>query len=239
LIGWRPWAVGTLALWAMPALADVPFTTDDAALVEPGHYELALTADAIAQPGGDHALIGASADFGVTDRLQLGITAPFAALSPVVDRFAVDELSAHAKIALLPQRDEKLGLVFEPSVVVPFNDRMRTKAGLALPLFAGAVRGGWSIYGGGGVMLAAEADGGDYGFGGLVVSRTLSDRWSIGGEVNGRSGDAFGPSMVEAGPGVAFAINDRFTLAAAHYRTLVHPVAHGDARTLVTLRYAR
>ena len=31
----------------------------------------------------------------------------------------------------------------------------------------------------------------------------------------------------------------RFTLAAAHYRTIVHPAAHGDARTLVTLRYAR
>ena len=239
MIGWRPWAVGTLALWAMPALADVPFTTDDAALVEPGHYELALTADAIAQPGGDHALIGASADFGVTDRLQLGITAPFAALSPLVDRFAVDELSANAKIALVPQRDENIGLVFEPSVVVPFNDRMRTKAGLALPVFAGVVRGGWSIYGGGGVMLAAEADGGDYGFGGLVVSRTLSDRWTVGGEVNGRSGDTFGPSMVEAGPGVAFAIDERFTLAAAHYRTVANTAAHGDARTLVTLRYAR
>ena len=239
MIGWRPLVAGTFCLWAAPSLADVPFTTDDPGLIEPGHLEIAFTLDAIAQRGGDHALAGASADFGVTDRLQLGFAVPVAALSPSADRFAVDELAAHAKIPLVPQHGERLGLVFEPSIIIPFNDRIRTKAGLALPLFAGVTRGEWSIYGGGGIMLASPKDGGDYGFGGLVVSRALGDRWSVGGEVNGRSGDAFGPSMIEAGPGVAFAIDDRFTLAAAHYRTIVHPAAHGDARTLVTLRYAR
>ena len=239
MIGWRLLVAGTFCLWAAPASADVPFTTDDPALIEPGHLEIALTLDAITQRGGDHALAGASADFGVTDRLQLGFGAPIAALSPSADRFAVDELAAHAKIALVPQHGERLGLVFEPSIIIPFNDRMRTKAGVALPLFAGATRGEWSVYGGGGVMLASPQDGGDYGFGGLVVSRTLGDRWSIGGEVTGRTSDAFGPAKVEAGPGVAYAIDDRFTLAAAHYRTVANAAVHGTARTLLTLRYAR
>jgi hypothetical protein len=235
LTGGRLLAAATFASAASPALANVPFATDDPVLIEPGHYEVAFSLDHLALPGTDPTSAAASLDFGISDTAQAGV----AALSMQAGRFTVGELSANAKFALVTPREGHFGLAVRPALAIPLNDAIRHKVGVALPIYGGVASGRWSIYGGGGYALGAASDGGDYPYAGLVVSRAVGSRWTLGGEIDGRGSNDQRLGFIEAGGGASIALGKRFTLAAALYRTLSHRGANGDGRAFLTVRYAR
>jgi hypothetical protein len=235
LIGRQLLAAVTTAAAASPVLADVPFATNDPYLIEPGHYEIAASLDRMALPGADATLAAASYDFGLSDSAQVGV----AAMSMHADRVDIGEVSANAKFALLPARDGRLALAFGPALAVPLNGTIRHKAGAVLPFYAGVAKGPWSIYGGGGYAINSAIDGGSFPFAGLVASRAVSQRWTLGSELSGHGSNDQSPSFLELGAGASIALGRRFTLAGALYRTLVHREAYGDGRAFVTLRYAR
>jgi hypothetical protein len=235
LIDWRFFAAATVAFASSPALADIPFLTDDPFLIEPGHYEIALGLDLLALPGADPTLAAASVDFGISDTAQVGV----AALAMDADRFTVGELAASAKFALIAPREGQFAVAFAPALAIPLNDAIRHRAGVDLPLYGGVTSGEWSIYGGGGYAFHSARDGGSFPFAGVVASRSINERWTLGGEFNGRGSNDHGPGFVEIGAGAAVALGERFTLAAAIYRTLSHRGANGDGRAFLTLRYAR
>jgi hypothetical protein len=222
-----------LFLASTAALADVPYLTDDPGLIARGHHEVALGFDRTAQPGPELTSVSLGADFGVTDHTQLGV----GVLTSATGRFTIGEVSFRTKLALVSQREGRAGIVFAPSVALPLDDTIRSKVGVALPVYAGIAAGPWSFYGGVGAMLAAPADGGDHLFGGVVASREIGDRWSVGAELDGRAANRFAPGRLELGTGVAWALDERFTLAGAVYRTISHREANGDGRAFVTLRY--
>jgi hypothetical protein len=234
LIGRRLFAAATIASTAAPALADVPFATDDPFLIEPGHYEIALGIDRLALPGRDATLASATYDLGVADGAQIGV----AALSMHAGRFTLGELAVNAKFALVPAREGRFGLAFRPALAMPLGDSIRNRAGAVLPLYAGAAKGEWSLYGGAGYALNSRRDGGSYPFAGIVASRALGERWTAGMEIDARAASQHSPGFVELGAGASVALGRNFTLAGAFYRTLANRGANGDGRAFLTLRYA-
>lgn len=235
MIGRQLLAAATIAGTSSAALADVPFTTDDPYLIDPSHYEIAASLDHLALPGANAAVTVASYDAGVSDGVQVGV----AAVSMHAHRLVIGELSASAKVAVLPSHDGRLALAFGPTLFVPLDGTIRHEFGAAIPLFAGVVSGRWSIYGGGGYAINSAADGGSYPFAGIVASRSVSERWTLGGEVTGRASNEQGPRFIEVGAGTSLALGKRFTLAGALYRTLSNRGTYGDGRAILTVRYAR
>ncbi len=235
MIGRRLFAAAAIASTAAPALADVPFATDDPFLIEPGHYEIALGLDRLALPGRDATLASVSYDFGVSDSAQVGV----AALSMHADRFTLGELGVNAKFALIPVREGRFGLAFRPALAMPLDHSIRNRAGAVMPFYAGAAKGQWSLYGGAGYALNSHRDGGSYPFAGIVASRALGERWTVGTELDGRAASPHSPGFLELGAGASVALRRNLTLAGAFYRTLANRGANGDGRAFLTLRYAR
>ena len=228
-------AAAIFAATASPALADVPFLTDDPFLIEPGHLEIAWSLDHLALSGADAAAVSVSYDAAVSEGAQVGV----AALALDAGQFDIGELSANAKLAVIPASEGRFGLAFRPSVAIPLGTGVRHAIGAVIPLYGGLAIGEWSLYGGGGYAINTARDGGRYPFGGLVASRNVGAGWTVGGELAGRIGNDQSPGLLEIGAGAAVALGRDFTLAGAIYRTLSHRGPNGDGRAFVTLRYAR
>ena len=103
--------------------------------------------------------------------------------------------SLGSNIAFLQRGAAGVQFAVFPRVILPTAGRPngRAKAALLLPVWGQQDFGAWSLFGGGGYTLNPGRGQRDYWQGGVALTRTVSERITLGGEIV-----HFGPDAVDA-----------------------------------------
>ncbi|MGX7895800.1 transporter [Tsuneonella sp. HG222] len=224
------------ALLSDPARADIPFTTDDPGVLAPGEYEAIAYSDGTLGLGQYEGELGLDFSLGVAERIQVGVALPVVRFDDEPDRFAIGDVAIGAKILLLDGGQSGVSVALAPTVNVPVGSRSRGDFGIDVPLWFGTETGKWSLYGGGGIGIASRADGGDVRFGGLVASRKLDERLSLGAELYVQEADQDGQALALAGVGLAWQFAQRLSLAVGAHAALANRRENGDGTVFVAIR---
>ena len=87
------------------------------------------------------------------------------------------------------------------------------RVGVSIPVWGQKDIGKWSLFGGGGWTLNPGAGNRNYGFGGLAVTRSVTSRLSIGGEVYHQTADAVDTrTSTGLGLGASYALTKKWSL---------------------------
>ncbi|MBS0384700.1 MAG: hypothetical protein JSS00_05055 [Proteobacteria bacterium] len=184
---------------ATPVAAGPPYFSDDPVPTDYRHFEIYALAAGSHTHNSDSGAAGIDFNYGATPDLQLtavfpvefehGRDGPLAA--------GVGNVELGAKFRILNQ--ERFGwdvAVFPRAFLPSLSDRLGARhASLLIPIWIGRDIGEWSTFGGGGCELNQGGDDQDFCLAGWVVTRAVSRRLRIGGEVfhqtaNTRGGEA-------------------------------------------------
>lgn len=205
---WRV-AFGLLlgALAAAPALAGPPYETDDPAPTDLGHWEIY----AFGAIDGDNRNIdgaaGVDLNYGAVEGVQLTATLPvgFAHQRDQSGWTAGGgDVELGIKYRFLNHEQAGFSVAVFPRAILPTSSNgfggSRTR--LLLPVWAQQDIGPWSVFGGGGYEINPGAGNRDFWQAGLAVTRTINERWSVGGEVTRQGPENVGaPSTTSLGVG--------------------------------------
>lgn len=184
--------VAALALaWAAPALAGPPYITDDPDPTELGHYEIYAFSDGLFANHDYQGAAGFDFNYGPVADVQLTATLPLDVTSAARPHVARGEVEIGVKWRFLEDKKRGLSLAMFPRVFLP-TSRGGGRASLLLPIWAGWKNERWSVFGGGGYHLRPGAGNRDSWVEALAVTRTFSDRLTIGGEIAHEGSDAVG-----------------------------------------------
>ena len=192
-------AVAYVLLIANPggrASAGPPYVTDDPEPTDVGKWETYAFASGTILPHSGGGESGLDINYGGGKDLQLS-----AVLSLAYDRQAgrpvhagVSDTELGAKYRFLRQHDGSwlpdVGLF--PKIELPTAGRRfgSGRVGLSLPLWMQKDFGRWSLFGGGGWTYNPGVGDRNYGFGGLALTRQVTGRVTIGGEIFHQTADA-------------------------------------------------
>ena len=173
----------TFALaWATPAFAGPPYITDDPDPTELHHWEVYAFSDGVFDYGDVGGGVGLDLNYGVVDNVQLTATLPLDVDSAASPHVARGELEVGVKWPFF--QDEKRGLAVAvfPRIILP-TSREGGRTSLLLPAWGSWSDEDWSVFGGGGYQIRSGAGTRDNFIEALAVTRKLSERLTIGGEI--------------------------------------------------------
>ena len=208
-------AAAILVASALPAVAGPPYLTDDAEPTDLGHWEVYNFVIATHTPGETDGETGMDLNFGAAPNLQLTAVIPLAFQD--WDRAGAGSMEFAAKYKFLHQADGGWtpDLAVFPRLFTPASsDRFgSTRFSLLLPIWAQKDWGKWSVFGGGGYTINPGPDQRDFWQGGVGVSRTIGDNWSLGGEVFWQGAASIGAhDFTAVNVGASYKLSDRWTL---------------------------
>ncbi len=172
------------------AQAGPPFLTDDPVPVDDGHYELYLYATRDGS-GTANAVNGPAVEFnaGILPNVQFHVAAPYAQLWPAGGPFASGsgdtEVGLKYRFVREAPRTPQIG-VFPMAELATGSAASGLGNGVTwyrLPVWAQKSWEPWTAYGGGGWALNAAPGMRNYPFGGILVQRDLSRKFTLGAEV--------------------------------------------------------
>jgi hypothetical protein len=206
---------------ATPTLAGPPYVTDDPEPTEAGHWEIYAFATGSHTAGESAGATGLDLNYGGAKDLQLTMAIPIAyehAGGSTHAGLGVVELAAKYKILHQAEGTATPDVAVFPRLFLPTvrqrfgSDRM----GLLLPVWLGKDAGGWSVFGGGGYQINPGAGNRDFWTGGIALSREVTERLSLGGEVYHHSADAAdGKAFTGLNLGVTYRLNDHWSVLAS------------------------
>ncbi len=211
------WLVAAVLI-AGPAHAGPPYLSDDPEPTDLGHWEIY---DFVQGGGVSHIASGeAGLDFNYGAMKDLQLTA----VVPMAYQFTdgrpdagmgVVELAAKQKI--LHQTDGGLmpDLSVFPRFFVPTAPRRLAsdRLNVLLPVWGEKDFGPWSLFGGGGYQINPGPGARNFWTGGLALTRALSDRLSIGGEVYRNTSETVDAlPLTEVNLGLTYKLNNHFSL---------------------------
>lgn len=184
--------LGAVALaLAGPAWAGPPYVTDDPEPTDEGHWEIYGFANGVHTDGSTAGESGLDINYGAAKDLQLTVVVPAAYDASGVG-MGVVELAAKYKI--LHERDGSWTpsvAVFPRAFVPTARSRFAsTRLNLLLPVWIGKTWGDWTAFGGGGYQLCPGTGNRNFWTGGVALTRTLTDRLQLGGEIYHHTRDA-------------------------------------------------
>ncbi|MES1202821.1 MAG: transporter [Pseudomonadota bacterium] len=220
---------GVFLTTAAPAYAGPPFLSDDPDPTPNGQYEIYLFANGATS---DHDLEGdAGIDFnyGATPDLQLTATVPISYARPDGDDLhsGLGNIELAAKFRVLHQETSGWDVAVFPRVFLPAGSHLGDDhASLLLPVWVGRSWDDWSTFGGGGCAINRGGDSQDYCLVGWALTRKVSERLRLGGEVFHQSADTKGGDATTIlGAGGVFDVNENL-----HWLGYVGAgVGHNDA----------
>jgi hypothetical protein len=179
-----------------PALAGPPYATDDPEPTEKGHWEVYVFSAAEGAHRDWEGVAGVDLNYGPIEDVQLTATLPLTfshQASPGI-RAAAGDVEIGVKYRFLHQDGAGLDVAIFPRVILPTAGRnMGTgRVRLLLPVWAQKDFGPWSVFGGGGYTINPGAGNRNNWQAGFAVTRTISERLSIGGEATFEGPDAVG-----------------------------------------------
>ena len=198
--------LGFIALIAVPGVASAgpPYVTDDPQPTDLRHWEIYVFGAADGAHGNWDGAAGLDLNYGGLPGVQLTATLPIDVSHGGGDtRSGAGDVELGLKYRFLHREAAGLDVAVFPRVILPTaGHRFGTgRARVLLPVWAEKDAGLWSLFGGGGYTINPGAGNRDFWQGGIALTRTVSDRLSIGGEATLEGPDAVG-AHATAGLGV-------------------------------------
>lgn len=198
--------------WATPALAGPPYLTDDPDPTELGHYEIYAFSDGLFAQGDYDGATGVDLNYGPVADVQLTATLPLNVTSAARPHLSRGEVEVGVKWRFFQDKKRGLSLAMFPRVILP-TSRDGGRASVLLPVWAGWKNERWSVFGGGGLHLRPGAGNRDSWVEAVAVTRSLSERLTIGAEIAHESADAVGgESNATFGLGAVVGLGGPFSL---------------------------
>ncbi len=199
--------VATAFLWLAPlsGWAGPPYLTDDPDPVPLHHWEVYAFATRDRTHSAD-SVIGPALEVnnGVAPNTQIHFVIPQAYASEGgTSARGLGDTEAGVKYRLLTETKTRPEIGVFPLVELPTGDQSRGlgngRTWVKVPVWLQKSFGPWTTYGGGGYAYNSAPGQQNYGYGGLLVQRTLSPRLTLGGEVFLQGASADGPQSVNVG----------------------------------------
>ena len=182
-----------------PALAGPPFFTDDPEPVSFRHYEIYVFT-ASDRSKGMHSVSGPALEFnaGVLPNVQFHVVAPCASFTaPDISRMSgYGDTEVGIKFRFVQETAGQPQIGIFPMAELATGDSSRGlgngRTWYRVPVWIQKSWGPWKTYGGGGVALNNAPGSQNYGFGGWLLQRDLSSKFTLGAEVFGQGANAVG-----------------------------------------------
>ncbi len=187
----RPLVLAALLL-ATPTLAGPPYATDDPEPTDTGHWEIYGFATAGGTVKQFDGATGFDLNYGPITDVQLTATVPLNVQRDGGTHAGAGDLELGVKYRFLHREDAGLSFAIFPRVILPTASRRfgSGKTAFLLPVWGQKDFGKWSLFGGGGYAINPGAGNRDYWQGGVALTREISERLSLGGEIASRGRDA-------------------------------------------------
>ncbi|MFZ2029600.1 MAG: transporter [Vitreimonas sp.] len=181
------------AVFATPAAAGPPYLSDDPIPTEFRHFEIYTLAAGEHSREGDAGAAGIDFNYGATPDLQLTAVFPIEWERPhgVGLSGGIGNIEIAAKFRVLHQESFGWDVAIFPRVFLPsVSDSFGTQhASLLIPVWIGRDMGDWSTFGGGGCELNQGGEDQNFCLAGWALTRSVSERLRIGGEVFRQTAD--------------------------------------------------
>lgn len=178
-----------LFIGAGVARAGPPYLTDDPDPVPLHHWEL-YTFEMSDRAGADNTVDGPALEInnGVAPNTQIHVIVPQTYFSQDgVSARGLGDTEIGVKYRFLAETRSCPEVGAFPLAELPTGDQSKGlgngRPWFKLPIWLQKSWGPWTTYGGGGYAANSAPGMGNYGFGGLLVQRALSSRWTLGGEL--------------------------------------------------------
>jgi Putative MetA-pathway of phenol degradation len=200
------------AAWAGP-----PYETDDPQPTDTGHWEIYAFAGAEGLGTTFDGTGGFDLNYGPVEDLQLTATLPLkhVHVHDQGSQTGIGDIEAGIKYRFFHDEARGLAIAVFPRVILPTSGHRfgSGKVGALLPVWVQKDFGHWSLFGGGGYALNPGAGNRDYWQGGVALTRQVSERFSLGGEVTRQGADAIGGSAATGlGVGAIYKLKPPFSL---------------------------
>ena len=203
-------AIGVCCLTVgVPAWAGPPYLTDDPEPVALHHWEV-YTFYTRDRTRSTNTVSGPSLEInnGVAPNTQLHFIVPDAYSSAGgTSARGPGDIEAGVKYRFVTQTKSRPEIGIFPQLELPTGDQSKGlgngRTWIKLPVWLQKDFGPWTTYGGGGYAYNPAPGQRPYGYGGLLVQRTLSPRLMLGGEIFFQGAQVVSPQMEPAGAGSA------------------------------------
>jgi len=204
------------AAFVSPALAGPPFLSDDPVPTEYRHFEIYALAAGDHTRDGDSGVAGIDFNYGATPDLQLTAVIPIEYERPRGGSLAggVGAIELAAKFRILHQESFGWDVAVFPRLFLPSASSSfgAQHASMLIPVWIGRDMGAWSTFGGGGCALNRGDDAQDYCLAGWALTRAVSQRLRIGGEIFHQTADAR-----DAEPSTSLGLGATYDLSRNHH----------------------
>jgi hypothetical protein len=210
------------ALVAMPgaAWAGPPYVTDDPQPTVLGLWEIYAFGAAVGAHGSWDGAAGLDLNYGGLPGVQLTATLPVELSHEAGGgtRTGAGDVELGVKYRFLHREAAGVDIAIFPRLILPTaGHRFGTgHTRVLLPVWAEKDSGPWSLFGGGGYMINPGAGNRDSWQGGVALTRTVSDRLTIGGEATLEGPDVIGAHATAGlGVGGVYRLGGPFALLAS------------------------
>lgn len=232
-------AVALLACLApAPAQAGPPYYTDDPEPTAQGHWEAYAFASGANVAGSTSGAAGLDLNYGAAPGLQLTCVLPadVTYVDALHARAGAVELAAKYRLRRAGEGQGGLELAVFPRAFVPLAGAGR-HVSLLLPVWLGWTQGGWSLFGGGGLLLQPGTGNRNAAIAGLAVTRDFGDRLDLGLEVYRQgASDQSSRDYAAVAAGMSFHVTTRWSLLASLGSGIEHAASQGRQVFYVALK---
>jgi hypothetical protein len=214
-------AVAVAALAAVftsgDASAGPPYVTDDPETTDVGHWEIYDYVQGTQLSGGAQGQAGVDVNYGLVKNLQLDVVIPADFQSPDVG-FGDVQLAIKYRFLHQDEHGWMPDVSFYPRLFAPTADRRfgSGRPDLFLPIWAQKDWGPWSLFGGGGYEINPGPGNRNFWLNGLALTRTVTDRLSLGLEVYHQTPDTVSDkAFTGVNFGATYKLTDHWSLVGA------------------------
>jgi hypothetical protein len=226
-------AAAALVLAASGAWAGPPYATDDPEPTDIGHWEIYAFTAGTRDHGALDGTAGFDLNYGAIEDVQLTATLPLAFADDHGPTLAgAGDIELGVKYRIFEREVDGISIAVFPRVILPTASRRfgTGRVRVLLPLWAQKDFGPWSLFGGGGYMINPGAGNRDFWQSGIALTRAVTPRLSLGGEIAHEGPDAAGAHAVTSfGVGGIYRLGGPFSLLFSGGPGVIH---HGGGTQL-------
>ncbi len=216
---------GALLIASGEAAAGPPYVTDDPEPTDPGGWEIYAFTTGATTPGGFDGATGLDLNYGAAPGVQLTATLPLDYTHRRGTQVGIGDAEIGVKYRFLHRESAGLAIAVFPRIILPTAGKRfgSGRVALLLPLWGQQDFGPWSLFGGGGYAINPGSGNRNFWQGGVALSREMSSRLSLGGEITRQGADAAGArSYTAANIGGTYRLSGPFAILASAGPGLSH-----------------
>jgi hypothetical protein len=217
--------------------------TDDPEPTDPGKWEVFLYTAGERSPDLTEAEAGFDINYGRAEDLQIAVDLPIGYSSGGEQRIGRGDIEVGLKYRFVHEDEQGIlpDISIYPAIGTPTGDSAFSsgKFTLFVPLWAQKNVGKWHLFGGGGWGLHPGNGNRDYWLTAVALTRDVSDKLSVGGELYRQTADeAGGQGFTRVGIGAHYRVGPKWALLASVGRGLEHPRETGQTTFYIGMQFA-